>query len=221
MQRFLSFTIILSLVPFSFPATANSPQIYLNPPEFEIVDTPSYSQLNNMPSLADLLTIESSASIFYSYARELALSQLFADSKSTVRDGEQKRTVENAGLTLLVPTNKAVMALARKPHQGPPSKNANEGITISDEEFHKLSKENVQRWVEAHIIATSPLTFPAPAVTYDTVLQGKSVSFTSTEGNGEDEDWKTVTIEDGIKILSTKQASNGMLYLIDGTIDID
>ena len=53
------------------------------------------------PTLADLLTIEASASIFYSYARELELSQAFADvdTKST----------------LLVPTNKAVMALARKP----------------------------------------------------------------------------------------------------------
>ncbi|KAJ3860962.1 hypothetical protein EV359DRAFT_66895 [Lentinula novae-zelandiae] len=174
-----------------------------------------------MPSLADLLTIESSASIFYSYARELALSQLFADLNSSVWDGEPKPTVGNAGLTLLVPTNKAVMALARKPHQGPPPKNENEDITISDEEFHKLSKENVQRWVEAHIIATFPLTFPAPTVTYDTVLQGKSVSFTSTQSNGEDEDWKTVTIEDGINILNMKQASNGILYLIDGAIDVE
>lgn len=53
------------------------------------------------PTLADLLTIDPSASIFYSYGRELELSKLFMDplSKST----------------LLVPTNKAVMALARKP----------------------------------------------------------------------------------------------------------
>ena len=53
------------------------------------------------PTLADLLTIEPSASIFYSYARELELSARFADDR--VR------------YTLFVPTNKAVMALARKP----------------------------------------------------------------------------------------------------------
>ncbi len=53
------------------------------------------------PLLNDLLTIESSASIFYSYARELELSKMLED--------------ENARLTVLVPTNKAVMALARKP----------------------------------------------------------------------------------------------------------
>ena len=53
------------------------------------------------PSLADLLTIESSASIFYSYARELELSEKFSESG-----------VHN---TVLVPTNKAVIALPRKP----------------------------------------------------------------------------------------------------------
>lgn len=57
---------------------------------------------HTQPSLADLLTIESSASIFYSYARELELSKLFNE------EGKEK-------MTLLVPTNKAVQALARKP----------------------------------------------------------------------------------------------------------
>lgn len=53
------------------------------------------------PTLADLLTIEPSASIFYSYARELELSTIFSDSCSRV--------------SLFVPTNKAIMALSRKP----------------------------------------------------------------------------------------------------------
>src|ERR1700678_2144672 len=53
------------------------------------------------PTLADLLTIEPSASIFYSYARELEMSAMF--SKPCTR------------VSLFVPTNKAVMALSRKP----------------------------------------------------------------------------------------------------------
>lgn len=57
---------------------------------------------HSKPTLADLLTIQQTASIFYSYARELELSRIFED-----------RTQE---LTLLVPVNKAVMALARKPY---------------------------------------------------------------------------------------------------------
>src|SRR6267154_4997845 len=56
---------------------------------------------NSRPTLADLLTIESSASIYYSYAREMQLSAKFS-SKSI-------------WFTMLVPTNKAVMALERKP----------------------------------------------------------------------------------------------------------
>jgi hypothetical protein len=53
------------------------------------------------PTLFDLLTIEPRTSIFFSYARELQLSRLFVNVDSN--------------LTLLVPTDKAVMALARKP----------------------------------------------------------------------------------------------------------
>ncbi|KAJ4470246.1 hypothetical protein J3R30DRAFT_1243062 [Lentinula aciculospora] len=173
-----------------------------------------------MPSLADLLTIESSASIFYSYARELALSELFSEREGSAQVEEQING--KSGLTLLVPTNKAVMALARKPHRGPPPKDENEDITISDEEFHKISKENVQRWVEAHIIPASPLTYPTPTTTCETLLQGKSVLFTSASPyEKDDEGWQKVIVEDGIRILRTKQASNGVLFLIDGTISVD
>lgn len=54
------------------------------------------------PSLADLLTIDPSLSIFYSYARETELSKRFAD-------------LEGVQTTVLAPKNKAVMSLARKP----------------------------------------------------------------------------------------------------------
>ena len=66
-----------------------------------VMPEPYTPQTHIQPTLADLLTIEPSASIFYSYAREVALSRSFADV--------------DARITLLVPTNKAVMALARKP----------------------------------------------------------------------------------------------------------
>jgi hypothetical protein len=66
-----------------------------HPPDIEITT-------HTQPSLADLLTIESSASIFYSYARELELSSQFSETAGTK-------------WTLLVPTNRAVMALSRKP----------------------------------------------------------------------------------------------------------
>lgn len=64
-------------------------------------DVPYVPEISAKPSLADLLTIESSTSIFYSYARELELSQGLSN--------------KDIRMTLFVPTNKAVMALARKP----------------------------------------------------------------------------------------------------------
>jgi hypothetical protein len=48
----------------------------------EAVMTEPYTPLTNAkPTLADLLTIESSTSIFYSYAREIELSAIFADDR--------------------------------------------------------------------------------------------------------------------------------------------
>lgn len=51
---------------------------------------------------------------------------------------------------------------------------------------------------------TSPLTYPTPSnpSVYATLLEGKSISFTSTS---EEEDWKTVTIGDGMRILSVRE----------------
>ena len=52
-------------------------------------------------TLADLLTIEPSASIFYDYARGIGLGNKLNDKSSMI--------------TVLVPRNKAVMKLAKKP----------------------------------------------------------------------------------------------------------
>lgn len=98
MRFYLSF----SLVTYFSLAFATQSQFPLHTPQSDF-NTAPVLQLNDMPSLADLLTIESAASIFYTYARELSLSEMFS------------RQQETEGLTLLVPTNKAVMALARKP----------------------------------------------------------------------------------------------------------
>lgn len=51
--------------------------------------------------LSDFLTKENSLSIFYTYARETQLGQLFESQGSRI--------------TVFAPTNKAVMALPRKP----------------------------------------------------------------------------------------------------------
>ena len=57
---------------------------------------------SSKPSLADLLTIDSSVSIFFAYAGETELSRLFNDLLGHKH-------------TLFVPTNAAVIALPKKP----------------------------------------------------------------------------------------------------------
>lgn len=96
-MRYTHFVVllVLQLLPTSI-ASMSEQFLFDEPPS-------SYEpQATNSPSLADLLTIENSASIFYSYARETRLSEFFGDDGSYV--------------TLFVPNNRAVMALARKPY---------------------------------------------------------------------------------------------------------
>jgi len=157
-------------------------------------------ETSNLPTLADLLTIETSASIFFSYARETELSELF--------NGATKATV-------LVPTNKAVIALPRKPHQGPEHE---EGIKMSEQEFHDLSKQNVEQWVSAHIVPQSPISLLS---TYPTLLSNKSVSFELTNGDENAPEWTRVLVDGSIRVLGMRKALNGVLYLIDGDISLN
>ncbi|KIK56051.1 hypothetical protein GYMLUDRAFT_248255 [Collybiopsis luxurians FD-317 M1] len=95
-------------------------------------------------------------------ATELALSELLctfpAEQAAEFLDVCDDLT-GNGGLTLLVPANKAVMILTRKPHQSPPWEDGQD-IEVPEEEYDRQSKENVQRWVEAHIIPV----FPCPTL---------------------------------------------------------
>jgi hypothetical protein len=60
-----------------------------------------HPEVHGRPTLFDLLTVEPNTSIFFSYARELELVRLFSNV--------------NSNITVLAPTNKAVMALEKKP----------------------------------------------------------------------------------------------------------
>ncbi|KAI0059419.1 hypothetical protein BV25DRAFT_1828937 [Artomyces pyxidatus] len=167
----------------------------ITPPE------PDSSPLTHAePTLFDLLTIEPSVSIFFSYARETKSSRLLVDQKSNI--------------TVLVPTNRAVMALARKPHQDPVP--LEDGIEISEQEFDNRSKRNVERWVSLHIIPEAPIFLASH--TYPTLADGRSVSFKEIEGDATAPEWTRVLLNGEVQILRMKNASNGVFYLIDGTV---
>ncbi|KIY70707.1 hypothetical protein CYLTODRAFT_347327 [Cylindrobasidium torrendii FP15055 ss-10] len=150
--------------------------------------------------IADLLTIEPSLSIFYSYAREL---------------GDIARMLEGPAdrkLTVLAPTNKAVMALARKPHQ---SQELEEKIEISEQEFSEKSTENVRRWVGSHVIPAA--VDMANSQSYDTLVEGKAIEFACKE-SGRPED---CVLDNDVHISGVREASNGVIYIISSTIEVD
>jgi hypothetical protein len=91
-----SFLLLLSIT-VGVQAVAAADQIVFPNVPMDVNQPPA----NARPTLFDLLTIEPHTSIFFSYARELEISRLFINVDSN--------------LTLFVPTNKAVMALTRKP----------------------------------------------------------------------------------------------------------
>ncbi|KAL5533601.1 hypothetical protein ACEPAG_61 [Sanghuangporus baumii] len=152
--------------------------------------------------LSDILTVQTSASIFFSYARETQVGELFKAG--------------NARITVFAPTNKAVMALSRKPHQGPIPI---DDTIISEEEFDARSKENVQRWISAHIV---PQALPSlsPSSKYETILDGVAVTVSSkSESPGSDKpDWQRVVLNENISVVDKVEAANGVLYLLDGAL---
>ncbi|KAH9176918.1 hypothetical protein EDB89DRAFT_1937172 [Lactarius sanguifluus] len=155
-----------------------------------------------VPTLFDLLTIEPTTSIFFSYARELELSRLLLDLDSKI--------------TVLVPTNKAVMALARKPHQD--SVPVDDSIKLTEQELEERSKKNVERWVSLHIIPESPISLASR--TYPTLAEG-NISFVETSKDTTLPEWERVLINGDIQIINAKEAINGVLYVIDGTVQDD
>lgn len=149
----------LAATSMVFASPGKADQTIFSPPHTP--ETDSLADLvrpaGNLPTLADLLTLEGRASIFYSYARETDMSARFVRAEG-----------EGEGTTVFVPTNKAVQALARKPyvllssllftgyrylcmflfilfcrHEDP------EGTAVTSTD---ASQYNVQRWVGAHII---------------------------------------------------------------------
>lgn len=101
-MRLLSLTAALLSLPLISMASLSEQTVMSNS---EIFNDEPLRHTGN-PSLADLLTLQSRVSIFYSYARETEYSALLSDDSPSGQTN---------GISLFVPTNKAVMALARKP----------------------------------------------------------------------------------------------------------
>jgi len=152
-------------------------------------------------TLADFLTIEPSASIFYDYARGIDLGNRLSDESSMI--------------TVLVPMNKAIMKLAKKPHQD--DMRMHEGAVLTEEEMYTRSRKSVERWIAAHMVPTHPIDFNSQS--YPTLLDSTSVRFDIVKGDPNTPKWSNVLVNKDIRIVGSKEASNGIYYLIDGVIE--
>ncbi|CCO33605.1 FAS1 domain-containing protein AFUA_8G05360 OS=Neosartorya fumigata (strain ATCC MYA-4609 / Af293 / CBS 101355 / FGSC A1100) GN=AFUA_8G05360 PE=3 SV=1 [Rhizoctonia solani AG-1 IB] len=153
----------------------------------------------NGPTLADVLTIQQSSSIFYDYLREIP------DIVDRLTD-----TSGNMMSTVFVPRNKAVITLPRKPHLGPVG---DEVEIMTGRQYDERSRKNIARWIGAHVIPSHPIELVG---SHSTMHPGKSIRFECQDG--EERTWEHCTLESGVKIVQRVEASNGVLYIIDGTI---
>lgn len=103
-------------------------------------EAPLARPLNTLPPLFDTLILQRSSSIFFDYLREVSsISGRISDLKTRS--------------TLLVPSNKAVIALGWKPERGPPANAPSGRGEVETSEV--TSKENVERWISAHMLPVS------------------------------------------------------------------
>lgn len=152
----------------------------------------------SMPSLTDCLTVEKSLSLFYEYARELT-------------DVMQRIQSSSIKSTLLVPIDKAIIALPRKPHQDPISQTPNIDPSTYTQSDNSINA-NVQRFVTAHIIAEEIIE-PELGKSYDTLLGGHPVIFKRDDNTGE------MTVDPGnVKVLKSLPAANGRIFYLDGAL---
>ncbi|KAG9007790.1 hypothetical protein FRB95_005578 [Tulasnella sp. JGI-2019a] len=172
-------------------------------------EAPLARPLNTLPPLFDTLILQRSSSIFFDYLREVpSVSTRIADlSKNS---------------TLLVPSNKAVIALGWKPERGPPVNTPSGKGEVEISEV--ASKENVVKWVEAHVLPTSDLDLGSKEL-QPTLRDGKSVTIGRrgdlSTGSEEWKDYGVVQGDQFVPFQSRIEASNGVVYLLDGTVDID
>jgi len=190
--------LVLSLV-FAFAYEATCVQLPMSHPAqgFEIGHA--------LPLLYDLLIIQTKSTIF----RDYLLSVHSIDA--LLRD-------KSESLTVLVPSNKAVQSMKRKPHESPPGDETEEGnIDITDEELESGRARNVRRWISAHVIPEHPIKFDE-SKSYPTMLHGFSVGFSRTNDTLNTNNWKDWTVNPGIRIIDEVKGLNGALYLIEGVV---
>lgn len=217
---------LLSLVTVSLAA----PQLVQHPLMTEAHD----SLASPFHTLADRLTAARKSSIYYGYIRSTAPASLQA----------QLVAPPPAFTTLLVPTDSAILSLARKPHQGPPGPvivDVPEGfvkVTMVDEQAEEEAREAyLGRWLQRHAIEGQvDLEGEGWEGREYSTMDGFKVSFALGEDGqtrvlnpGGLEVVGVVEVSGGDCVRSlwvadhslSSQSDNGRLYHLAGTLQLD
>ncbi|KAK9900671.1 hypothetical protein P389DRAFT_192924 [Cystobasidium minutum MCA 4210] len=165
----------------------------------ERADTNDFKSFEK-PALSDLLTIESSLSVFYDYVRQ---------SETLV-----KRLTTNTPTTLFAPQDSAILSLHRKPHQGPVASSVNDAA-LSEEEEDKEMRAYLEKWTKAYMVDGVDFKLEDGIEVQSLAGQDSRVAFTAAPEGGE-QDWQQVLVQPGnARIVAAKEARDGRLYIID------
>jgi len=208
---------IAVLALFSFPLSVISRDAGMDQLIFEAAGSESAfgGPLDPMkpsgPSLTDIMTVESGMRLFYDYLR---------DSTSV----SERLLAPLMNTTLFVPRNSAILSLSRKPHEGP----SKSDTVLVGEGKEKADKQYVEDWVKSHIVPENPISL-TPSDAYDTLLSGRQITFETVQKDEAklwvqmvEEDWQKVRVNPGqVRIVDKKQATNGVIYVLDGVLSHD
>ncbi|KAF8750540.1 Fasciclin domain [Rhizoctonia solani] len=111
--------------------------------------------------------------------------------------------------TVFVPRNKAVITLPRKPHLGA----AGDEVEILTGRHTTNARGRTLLAGLARTLSRHPIELVG---SHSTILPGKSIHFECKDES--EKTWEHCTLESGVKIVQRVEASNGVLYIIDGTI---
>merc|ERR1712093_176752 len=170
---------------------------------------------NDKPSLSDLLTVDRALSLFYGYLREsTGLVERLANPLTTT--------------TIFAPVDSSIINLSRKPHQGPPDASKGEGEVqsqpISTEDQEKDTAAYLEKWIKAHMVAGTDVTFDDDASVETLAGDEAKLTFVKLEiaaraesdDNAETEAWRKVLVMPGnARILSRKEGKDGLIYVVD------
>ncbi|GAA5911149.1 hypothetical protein JCM6882_006588 [Rhodosporidiobolus microsporus] len=197
----LSTLAVLGSVAAIYPPMHAQPQDVPDSLPFVIQQDSSFIPVSAQPSLGDLL-VRSKARLFYDYARDsAAVSSLLVDP--------------NGAATLLAPTDSAILALARKPHEGPESRSSSE---VSSNEEERQRAEWLERWVKAHVVLEQVELEEGEWEEREyTTMDGKTVRFAPRGDDGEGRQ----LLPGEIEVVGEAQGSNGKVLYLQGTLTVD